>query len=232
MPPANLRLASPLLIEDAMLALIFALLAGVLSLFAIPVQVAFRLTGFNAIEGDVSIRCMFGLLGFRIPIKRDERQKPTSEEDDVSRIHAYKGPASIISRAEKKGGRREKRKATKNHPVALLSHAPARRRLVRLLRDLMQTIRFQEFDLQMRLGLGDPADTGRLWAWLGPLNAVIGHCRRWRITIDPDFMNAIVEFNTHARVVFIPLRLIVLLFTFLFSPSVMHALYSSRNSHG
>lgn len=215
-----------------MISLIVALLVGVLLLFAIPVHVAFQLTGFNTIEGDVSIRWMFGLLRFRIPIKRDEHQKPTSQEDDASGIDAFDESASTTSRGETRKSRRYRGEAAKNSPAAMLYHAPARRRLLRFLRELLYAVRIQELYLQMRLGLGDPADTGRLWAWLGPLNAAIGHCRQWRIDIKPDFMNAVAGFNTHGRVMFIPLRLIVLLIGFLLSPSVMHAMFSSGDRHG
>lgn len=215
-----------------MVAFSFALLAGLLLLFAIPVQVAFWLTGCNTLEGDLSIRWAFGLLRLQIPIRHNLRQISTFRVDDASGSNASEGSLSSISRKERKRSEKKGSRATRSSSVVFISQATVRRRVARLLRDLMHALRIREFDVHLRLGLGDPADTGRLWAWIGPLSAAIGHCRPWRITIEPDFMNAAAEFSAQGRVVFIPLQLIVLLVAFTMSPSVVHAIYSSRTGHG
>jgi len=73
--------------------------------------------------------------------------------------------------AKRRARLRERRRSAQGALTALRD-AALRRRVWRLIRDLRQAIRLQRGHLHARLGLGDPADTGRLWALLGPLQTV------------------------------------------------------------
>jgi hypothetical protein len=98
-------------------------------------------------------------------------------------------------------------------------------RLLRLARDLFRRIRIQELSLRIRLGLDDPADTGRLWAVVGPLAALPG---LRRVAIEPEFAAEIFELDGRGRIRIVPLRLLSVLLRFALSPVTLHALYATR----
>ena len=74
----------------------------------------------------------------------------------------------------------------------------------------------------MRLGLGDPADTGRLWAVVGPVNA-IARSRGADIRIEPDFLEPVLEIQADGHVAIVPLRILLLATGFVLSPPAIRA---------
>ena len=75
----------------------------------------------------------------------------------------------------------------------------------------------------MRLGLGDPADTGRLWALVGPLNAAANNLRNAQVQIEPEFMDPLFEFRFDGRLLVVPLQLVALAIGFALSPASLRA---------
>jgi hypothetical protein len=75
----------------------------------------------------------------------------------------------------------------------------------------------------MRLGMGDPADTGRLWALLGPLNAAADNLRHAEVQIEPDFADSSLEFQFDGRLRVVPLQLVALATGFALSPASLRA---------
>jgi hypothetical protein len=77
--------------------------------------------------------------------------------------------------------------------------------------------------LDLRLGLGDPADTGRLWAVVGPLAVMAQDLRSVQLRIEPEFMEPVLEFEAEGRMRFMPLRLVALAIAFALSPAAIRA---------
>jgi len=193
------------------------LLAGLvglgLLLLAVPVSVDFRVQGMEPLNGRVGVRWMFGLVKLRLPFPRAGEPRRSREEEPTA-------ARDVDGSAPHGRGR---------NVLAALRQAAFRRRIHRLVRDLVRAVHVQRVHLLMRLGLGDPADTGRLWALVGPVNAVA----RWRdvdIRIEPDFLEPVLEFEADGRVEIVPLRFVVLAVGFAFSPPTLRAWRTLRGS--
>jgi hypothetical protein len=182
------------------------LLGLLLLLLAVPVDVEFRLEGIEPFTGHVGVRWLFGLVRFRIPVPRVGEPRPGAGS-------RRKG-AVVRARPEASGRRR--------NVLAALRQGAFRRRVHRLAGDLLRAVHLRRLRLLMRLGLGDPADTGRLWALVGPLNAV-AQLRGAELRIEPDFLEPVLEFRADGRVLLFPLRFLILAVAFALSPATIRA---------
>ena len=178
------------------------LLAGVVLLLATPIDVRLFLERDEAFRSRARIRWLFGLVRFRIH-SRHERARPAPKE------------APAPPRRKRRGARAARRVAT------ALMRPDLRPRALGFLRDLLRALRLRDVRVRARIGLDDPADTGRLWAVLGPLGALL---RFPNVELEPDFFEACFRFQAAARVRLIPLQLFALTAGFVVSPPVLRAL--------
>ena len=191
-----------------------AVLLGLLvALLAVPVSVAFRVEGVEPFNAQFGIGWLFGLLGFRIRLPRASRRKPPAE-------------ATVAGCTRRCTERRttERTKRRKNGgALGVLRQAEFRGRIFRLLADLLRAAHVHELRLRMRLGLGDPADTGRLWAIVGPLSAIARNLRNADVRIEPEFVDPAFEFRADGRLLLIPLQIVALVLAFVASPASVRA---------
>lgn len=178
-----------------------AVVLALVLLLAVPVAVAFRLQRVEAFGGRITVRWLFGLVRFAV-------QVPGPAE-----------PAHTRPKARAKAGKRRARRSM----FAVVRQAAFRRRVYRLLKDLVAATHPRGMSLRMRVGLGDPADTGRLWAFVGPLNAAAGNLRDVEVQIEPEFMDPTFEFHFAGRLLVIPLQLVALAIVFALSPASLRA---------
>ena len=194
---------------------VVGVLLGVLVLLALPVEAAFRLEGIEAFAGRITIRWLFGLVRFRIPVPgvRERPAKPVAERKAAGkppRHEARRRPARVI---------------------AVLRQTAFRRRVYRLVQDLVRAVHVSQLRLRMRLGLGDPADTGRLWAVMGPLNAAAQRLRGAEVQIEPEFVDPVLEFRAQGRVLVVPLQILALAVSFALSPPSIRAWRTLKGGH-
>lgn len=193
---------------------VIAVLSGLLVLLlAVPIDVAFRWRGVEAAEGQIAIGWLFGLVKFRVLLP--DTAKP---------------PARTASQAVKPRARRDAR-TSHGQVLVALRQAAFRHRAYRLLRDLLHAVRLRELRLGLRLGLGDPADTGLLWALVGPLNAAAQNLRNARVRIEPDFIAPAFEVEAHGRCMLVPLQILLLVIVFALSPASIRAWRTLRRAH-
>ena len=179
-----------------MLALTISL--GIIGLLLVPVDVQFEIGPTDRGSGKLAIRWLFGLIRVRINLPGEARSEPEKGESATKR---------------KTGGRRM---------LGLFRQAAFRRRLYRFVRDLIDAVRVRRFEASLRLGLGDPAETGRLWALIWPFNALARHYGI-NVRFYPDFVDAGFELEAHGRILLIPMQFIVLVIAFVLSPSSLRA---------
>lgn len=189
------------------------LLGLVLLALAVPVDLEFRLEGIEPFTGEVGVRWLFGLVRFRMPVPR---VKPTPKPE------AKPKAARVRARPKARGRHR--------NVLAALRQAAFRRRVYRLVRDLVRAVHLHRLRLLMRLGLGDPADTGRLWAVVGPLNAV-AQLRNAELRIEPEFVDPVLEFQADGRLLLVPLRFLTLAIAFALSPPTIRAWRTLKGHH-
>ena len=113
----------------------------------------------------------------------------------------------------------------------MLRQAPFRRRAFRFARDLVRAVGLRRLHLRVRLGLDDPADTGRLWALVGSLNALVPYPRHAAVRLEPEFAGPALDFQADGRLVVIPLRFLLLAIAFALSPSSIRAWRTLGGSH-
>lgn len=197
--------------------LVIAVLLGlVVLLLAVPADVAFHFRRIEAFAGEIAVRWLFGLVRFRINVPRAARPKPSK-------------PVPKRKAAET----RQKPKARGRGPevFAVLRQAAFRRRVYRFVKDLVRAAHARDLYLRLRLGLGDAADTGRLWAFVGPLSALAQNVPNAEVRVEPEFVDPVFEFEASGRVLLIPLQFVALAIAFALSPSSIRAWRTLRRGH-
>ncbi len=188
-------------------------LLALLVLLAVPVDVAFRLEHVEALEGRLTVRWVFGLVKVRTAVPRARRQ-PAKPEG---------GP----KRAEKRVPRKPHRPPAAF--LAALRQTAFRRRVYRFGHDLVRAAHVTRLRLRMRLGLGDPADTGLLWGIVGPLHAMAQGLRAADVRIEPEFVDPVLELQAQGRLLVFPLQFLALAVSFALSPSSIRAWRTLRS---
>lgn len=189
-----------------LITMVIALLL-VIALLAIPLELRFQLSRYEVIEGDVTLVWLFGLLKVNL-----SKTKPQTKSDD----------ANIAAKQNKRG-------SSSLSLSRALRQKPLRSRLIRFVRDIWHAIKREDFRLFIRLGLGDPSDTGLLWAIIGPLSGMLFAAEDADITIEPDFIESAMTLESSGKIRLIPLQLLYLIMGLLLSPALWRGLRASRN---
>lgn len=93
------------------------------------------------------------------------------------------------------------------------------RNIRKLVKSVFSCLRFRDMETDFRIGLGDPANTGLLFAFIGPAAAGIGAANISRISLQPSFEdNPTLEGYSHGTAMMRPIRLVLPLMRFTFSP--------------
>lgn len=188
------------------------LLALLLVLLAVPITVAFSIERIREIRGHVNLRWLFGLVRVRMTIPGGVDSTPKRQR-----------------RREKISGKR-KRAGNSRGAITLLKQSAFRSRAVRLVKDLLRKTHPHDLYLRLRIGLGDPADTGRLWVLLGPVAGIAASLRSAEIRIEPEFMDPMLEIEGRGEFRLVPLQFIALIAAFAVSPTTLRAYRSLRGA--
>ena len=185
-------------------------LSLIIILLAMPVTVTYQLSWREKPSGDARLNWAFGLVRADVSLDREtsERGKPGA--------------------ARKKAARQRRSTGKKTNVAAGIRQPAFRRRILRLTSDVWHAIHKKNVELLVRLGLGDPADTGQLWAVLGPLSGMLGQCRDIRIAIEPDFLEATLAVDSSGTIRVIPLRMVIIALGLLVSPPIWRGVMAMR----
>ena len=200
-----------MLLVNTILLSLLGLFAFLMLLLAVPIVLTFRFEsvgfeGMEAFNGQVTIRWLFGLVRTRIPVPGDTGMHPSGTK---------------LQAAKKRGKYREP--GARSNFVAVLRQAKFQQRVYRLVKDLIRAAGLRQLRLRMRMGLGDPSETGFLWAFVGPLNALAQNLRNADVRLEPDFMDAVFEFHARGQARVLPLRLVGIAIGFALSPTSIRA---------
>ena len=182
----------------------FAIVAAVVIvtalLLAVPVDIEFDAAWPDTRNNRIDGRWGFGALSFRLDGATAEPKASQPRQ-----------AASERARAGKKGSVRVLR---------ALRQRPFRRRLLRFARSLWRAVHKRDVDVSIRIGTGDPAETGQLWGVFGPLSAWLRTSSGCRATIEPDFVAAIARVHGRGRVTIFPLQVLLLASGLMVSPAI------------
>ena len=173
------------------LAGLFALVVLVLS---IPLNLAFRLDVYGRPKFSLRLVWLFGLVSREIG--RKKKAKPKKAKPKKAK--------------EKKGGARKALKILRTKGLL--------RQLKILVTDVLSRLKIRDLSIDFRVGLDNPADTGLLFATIGPSLIFLSPSVRRSISIKPSFeVEAVLEGYAQAAVRLRPIRLLVPLLRFVFS---------------
>ena len=179
------------------------------ALLAIPFEIIFKIQSQQERQSDIAIVWLFGVVRFPVsgapgrPSKKPKKTKKSSKRKGKTNFRAIK---------------------------SLFFNARFRNRLIKFVKDVFKTIHIISFYLRIRLGLDDPADTGRLWAYLGPLAVYLTNLSNATISLVPDFQTETLDYDGSGRVRIVPLQVIFTVLAFVFSPITIQALWRMRKA--
>ena len=192
-----------------MLTALLILVVLLIALLAVPVVFEIDVSGENEFRGHIMLIWAFGLL--RVKIARFPRV--AKSDSKAARKPREKKPAR---KSRKSGGSIQQ----------AIGNAEFRRRILRFLRDFWRAVHKDGLRLHLRLGLDDPANTGLLWAVLGPLSGWLMTLREASVWLEPEFRGATVALDSAGRIWFVPLRLLQLILGLVLSPTFWRGMKS------
>ena len=114
--------------------------------------------------------------------------------------------------------KRKKRKIKARTIFKILRTRGLLGQIKRLLRDILKCLKIRDLRADFRVGLDDPADTGLLFALIGPTIFFLGSSRVHEIRVQPSFEDeAVFEGYLHGAVRLVPIQLVMPLLRFVFS---------------
>ena len=93
---------------------------------------------------------------------------------------------------------------------------------------ILYELQKENLKLRVCIGLGDPADTGLLWAVVGPIAGILATTKETSINIVPDFVDTTMEVDSSGTLRLIPLQIIILTLGFFLSAPVRQGIKQMR----
>ena len=187
-------------------------LSLIVVLLAVPVTLTYQLSFRQTISADLRLTWAFGLV--RADISPNAEKSKSEKPED----------------AHPKSGRWGGAPGKKTDFLVAIRQPSFRRRVLRFISDVWRAVHKKNVQLLVRIGLGDPADTGQLWGAFGPLSGMLARVRDIRITIVPDFLDSTFEVDSSGTIRVIPLQFAILALGLLFSPSIWRGVMLMRGS--
>jgi len=181
-----------------------------IALLAIPITLTFKASWQEAFQGHVKLQWAFGLVRVRFPSLQSKAPAPEGEKLEQK--------ISSFGRSPRK----------KRIPFSAIRQKAFRRRIIRFVSDFWHAVHKRNVNLRMRIGLGDPADTGQLWAFVGPASGMLANVKEATIEIEPEFFDSTFELDSSGTLRIIPLQLIYLTVGLLLSPPVWQGIKQMR----
>ena len=163
-------------------------LAGLLVLvLAVPIDLSFSLEKDERFRSRVRIGWLFGLVGKEVG-GREKGKEPKQKE--------------------KPGKQGQRRKKSPRPFLAGIRTRGFPRHSLRFAKRMLRAIRVRELNLGLQVGLGDPAETGRLLGLMSPVAACIDAVPRFHMSVEPDFGEETFRAYCNGSVRIYPIRMV------------------------
>ena len=97
---------------------------------------------------------------------------------------------------------------------------------LRLARRIFSTVNVRRLNVQLHVGLDDPAETGLLWGAVAPVVAYADFLRPGAVALEPDFTGPRFAGQGSASLRIVPLRWLPPILLFALNPAVLGGLWS------
>ncbi len=170
---------------------------------AVPMEAALRLDMYGRPRFRVKLAWLFGLVS-----REMTRAGPPAAREKEKRPEGKRRPGDVFS------------------IFNILKTRGLLRQAMRLVKDIFRLPRLKEFLADLKVGLGDPADTGLLFAVIGPASALLHSRFPGNVQLQPDFADdAILEGYISGKVRLRPIQLVPPLLRFVFSRAVARTVW-------
>lgn len=185
-------------------AIVMGLAGLILLVFCIPIELTFRMQAAGRTEFGARVVWGFGLVKKELATTRKPPEK--------------KSRADAKPKPQKQGGRADTL-------VQILRGKGLLSQVRSLVIDMLRCLRVKEFNADIRIGLDDPADTGQLFALIGPAALFVRSIWQHPIRVVPSFeAEAVLEGYAYGTVCVQPIQLIPPFLRFVFSSSTFNIL--------
>ncbi|UCG55182.1 MAG: DUF2953 domain-containing protein [Dehalococcoidia bacterium] len=167
---------------------------------------------------------IFFLLVFSIPLDLSLRLDTNGRISFQSKLVWFFGLLSkTIGKKEKKKKVKQRkvkdRKSGVNRALFFLRTKGLLKQVKVLIKDIFSSLNIRRLKVNLIIGLDNPADTGLLFAYIGPASVFFNPSKKFSIRIEPSFDDeAILKGYIHAVIRLIPIRVVIPLLKFIFSP--------------
>jgi len=96
--------------------------------------------------------------------------------------------------------------------------------ILKLVRRILGRFKFGRMDVDIRLGLDDPADTGMMYSVLWPLLVPVSSYGPMNFRLEPAFDEPTFKASLRGRVRLYPIQMVGPVFRFVFSPTGLRAI--------
>jgi len=139
--------------------------------------------------------------------KRLKEERIEVYEDKREKVHEHKRKRGIIARIRREKEPEEEKAPQKRMTTREKLHwgfeayKSLKKPMLRLFSDLLKGIKIKRLDSYMAFGLDDPADTGILCGFIHSIAGLIySRCRRCSFSINPVFMNPMMDFRGNIEI--------------------------------
>lgn len=182
----------------------------IIALLAIPVILTFKVSWQQNLQGNVELLWLFSLVRIRLSPPRPKAPSMAGNK-----------PVEDICRAGRTSRKRGK-------VFNVLRNKAFRQRIFRFIGDCWRAVHKRNLSIRVRIGLGDPADTGQLWAIIGPVAGILANARDASIEIVPEFIDPALDLDSSGNIRIIPLQMLYLAAGLLLSPPVWRGIQQIR----
>ena len=191
-----------------MLTGVVAFLLLLIALLAIPITLTFRFSWQQASQNHIVLRWAFGLVRVR--------------------MSPFQPKAIPPGERRQKAGRSRRSSRRKRNVLAAVRQTRFRQRILRFISDLWRAVKKRNVNVLVRVGMDDPADTGQLWAVVGPMTGMLANVRQASIKIEPEFADTTFELDSSGTLRVVPLQVVYLTIALLLSPAVWRGISQMR----
>ena len=174
-------------------------------LLSIPVDLAFFFERGEVSRSRMRIGWLFGLIGKELGGAKSGREKKPEEMKAKKRRRSSRGPMAAF-RARGFSGK-----------------------ILRFANRLVRSVQLRNVDVELQIGTGDPAETGLLFAAIGPSLAQASGSST-NIRIEPNFVDETLEGHARGTIRVYPIRLIPPLIAFALSPATFRGVRALRKA--
>lgn len=182
----------------------------VIALLVVPITLKFQVSWKQSYQGNIKLLWLFGLVHIQLPPFESKISSEDGEELEQKITHVERSPRK------------------KRNVFAVIRQTSFRQRSIKFISDIWHAIQKKDVNLRVCLGLGDPADTGQLWALMGPVAGMLSNAKEVLIEIKPDFFDATFELDSAGSIRIIPLQLIYLTIGLILSPPIWQGIKQLR----